>query len=316
MELQVSPTDVREEIHSGTSFIEANTLAMSLDEIKNNHIIPVFSRDNEPLISQTQFIECVMDALRLPFEREVISEPQIRLSHPIKGRIPEARNKAAKELLPHEETIYYERAIFKVDIPSIQKTIDSENLCLSVGGIKAYNLDSIGKRSTSPQHFTVYIVFKNTVCANMCLWSDGSVLKTTVTSLSELSWKIERLFMGFQFQEALGKMSLWQSQFLSIEQVAHILGRLRLFSAVPKEERESIFQVEITDSQMTTVARNFHSKVTEDHSINLWQFYNLLTAAIKTSYIDSYVDRSINCFAFVDHLSSHLREGESSWYLL
>jgi hypothetical protein len=46
---------------STTSFIEANTLPISLDEMKKDHIIPVFVKDNEPLISHVEFIEVIRD---------------------------------------------------------------------------------------------------------------------------------------------------------------------------------------------------------------------------------------------------------------
>jgi hypothetical protein len=41
----------------GDNFIEANTELASLDEIRENHIIPVFAKDNTPTISQADFIE-------------------------------------------------------------------------------------------------------------------------------------------------------------------------------------------------------------------------------------------------------------------
>jgi len=105
------------EVGSGTTFIEANTVPMSLDHIRRSHIIPVFSKDNEPLISQTKFVSAVQDCVHSYFESEVISEPEIRVSHPIKGRVPDACHKAANQLLESEKTVYYERMIFKIDVP-------------------------------------------------------------------------------------------------------------------------------------------------------------------------------------------------------
>ena len=45
-------------------FIQANTVELSLHEIESNHIIPVFNRDNTPLISQSQFIESTYDMIK------------------------------------------------------------------------------------------------------------------------------------------------------------------------------------------------------------------------------------------------------------
>src|SRR5688572_5535021 len=71
-------------------FIEANTIPSSLEEIRNHHIIPVFIKDNETLISQAEFIDITMNCVSSVYSSERISSPSIRLSHPIKGRVPSA----------------------------------------------------------------------------------------------------------------------------------------------------------------------------------------------------------------------------------
>jgi Domain of unknown function, B. Theta Gene description (DUF3871) len=78
-------------------FIEANTIESSLDEIQSRHIIPTY-RDSEALISQAEFVEITTEVVNDIFKAERILAPSIRLSHPIKGRVPEARNKPASEL--------------------------------------------------------------------------------------------------------------------------------------------------------------------------------------------------------------------------
>src|SRR6188474_1848466 len=90
-------------------FIVANTTEASLEEIKKHHIIPVFTKDNEPLISHTDFIEAAISMAADVFHGEHIYKPQVRLSHAVKGRIPEAKDKPANQLLDSEKTLYYER---------------------------------------------------------------------------------------------------------------------------------------------------------------------------------------------------------------
>src|SRR4051812_27059539 len=80
-------------------FILANTVESSLEEIRKSHIIPVFTKDNETLISHTDFIEAVEEVAGKFYEGEHVLAPQVRLSHPIKGRIPEAKDKPANQLL-------------------------------------------------------------------------------------------------------------------------------------------------------------------------------------------------------------------------
>ena len=60
------------------------------------------------------FIDTTASLIADLFKHEQINAPQIRLSHPIKGRIPEAKNKSASELQEHEKTIYYERMAFTI----------------------------------------------------------------------------------------------------------------------------------------------------------------------------------------------------------
>jgi hypothetical protein len=59
--------------------------------------------------------------------------------------VPEAKDKAAKDLLEHEKTLYYERMAFIIEIPSIADDIDGNRLSLTIGGVKAYNLDNLCK---------------------------------------------------------------------------------------------------------------------------------------------------------------------------
>ena len=56
-------------------FIEANTIETSLEHLRNDCIIPVFSKDNELTISHPNFIEAVWDAANQVFPNERIEEP-------------------------------------------------------------------------------------------------------------------------------------------------------------------------------------------------------------------------------------------------
>ena len=111
------PTIQRAE--SSQPFIISNTLETTLDEMRNEHIILVVTKDNETLISQVEFIENVQQIASEIFQGETILKPNIRLSHPIKGRVPDAKDKPASELHSWEKTLYYERMMFAIEIPSI-----------------------------------------------------------------------------------------------------------------------------------------------------------------------------------------------------
>ena len=62
-------------------FIEANTKEVKMSHLKDDCIIPVFSKDNEVTISHQSFIDTLQEAAQSVFPRERITSPSIRVSH-------------------------------------------------------------------------------------------------------------------------------------------------------------------------------------------------------------------------------------------
>ena len=91
----------------------------------------------------SEFIEAAVSTVADVFYNEQILQPLVRVSHPVKGRVPEAKDKPANQLMEWEKTLYYERMMFVIEIPSIQDTIDGNQLSLTVGGVKSYNQDNL-----------------------------------------------------------------------------------------------------------------------------------------------------------------------------
>lgn len=131
MELQLLPVKTENIesfetlISTSKPFIEANTVESTLDEIRNHHIIPVYAKDNAKMtyFHFQKFVDSCSEIVKDVYRNEQILSPSIRLSHPIKGRIPEAKYKSPNELQEHEKTLYYERCAFVIEIPSIQTDI-------------------------------------------------------------------------------------------------------------------------------------------------------------------------------------------------
>ena len=117
-------------------FITANTEQVNHHCLKNDCIIPVFAKDNEKTIAHQEFIEIAQECVKTVFKHQEIDLPEIRVSHQVKGRIPEAIHKSAKELLDHEKTQYFERMAFAIRIPSITETVNGNPLSLMVGGVR------------------------------------------------------------------------------------------------------------------------------------------------------------------------------------
>ena len=305
---------------TANSFIHANTSAMDLAEIRDNHIIPVFPSSNEPLISHYQLIESMMDVTQRAFSTERVNQPVIRVSHPIKGRIPEAKHKKAHELQPWEETIYYERMMFMIEIPSVTTTIEGNVLNLSVGAVKAYNLDNIyTKRLTSAQQFKLFIGFQNKVCCNMCVSTDGFKLVTNIHSIDQLRYTMWCLLSSFKIEQEFDMLSNLTNHELSEKQFAQVMGRSRMFKHLPEGDRYGIPPILLGDQQLGAVVKayyqddNFNRE--KDGTLSMWKFHNLLTGANKQTYIDQFIDRAVNATDFTNELILDLSGVKNSWYM-
>ena len=107
---------------------------------------------------------------------------------------------------------------------------------------------------------------------------------------------------------------------LTEAQFAQVLGRARLYNYLPNEIKKQIPPLLFTDTQLGSVAKDyFHDNSfcrNENGDINLWRMYNLLTGANKSSYIDSFLDRSVNAFDFTHKIQRGLEGSNgSNWYL-
>ncbi|MCF8450212.1 MAG: DUF3871 family protein [Taibaiella sp.] len=306
-------------LSSDKAFIEANTISSSLTEVKNGHIIPVWVKDNEPVISHAEFIETTLGVTMDIFRGEGILKPNVRLSHPIKGRIPEAKLKPANQLLDHEKTIYFERMMFVIEIPTVYTDMDGNRLNLTVGGVKAYNLDNLYNKSGQDQHFKVFIGFKNMVCCNLCVITDGYQADLKVKNVDMLKNAVRLMLQDFDAVQIAGQLKELGNYELSEQQFANLLGRCRMYQHMPDNLKQDIPDMNFGDSQINAICKDYFSDNSfcsnPDGSINLWNLYNLFTGANKSSYIDTFLDRSVNAFQLVNVLRSALMRKESCWYL-
>ena len=312
-------TQAVEEPSSARAFIEANTLLATVDEVRHQHLIPVFVKDNEPLISHGDFIGATMDAVSDVFRGERMLFPQVRVSHPIKGRIPDAKDKPASQLQEWEKTIYYERLIFALEIPSIQATVGGNTLSLIVGGVKAYNLDNLYNRKGTDEHFKVFIGFQNKVCTNMCVWTDGYLSDLRVKNLDQLRAAIYMVLRAYNQDNLLHRVRSLPEYSISEQQFALLLGRCRMYRHLPTASKQYIPPLLFGYTQLGAVCKDYYRYESfcreADGSINLWRLYNLFTGVNKSSYIDTFLDRSVNALQFVEQVRGGLDGRSTNWYL-
>ena len=88
--IEATPKPTETSLYVTKPFIEANTSEISLRTLKSDCVIPVFSKDNERTIAHQEFIEVAQDCLSRVFPNQLFDEPEVRVSHQIKGRTPDA----------------------------------------------------------------------------------------------------------------------------------------------------------------------------------------------------------------------------------
>ena len=301
-------------------FIEANTKEVTIEHLKDDCIVPVFSKDNEITISHPNFIEAVWEAANKVFPNESIDMPEIRVSHIIKGRTPEAIHKSVKDLLEEDKTIYYERMMFCFEIPSIHEDINGNRLNLSIGEVKAYNHENLYSKK-GMEKFKIFIGFKNMVCCNMCVSTDGFKSELKVMDVHGLLNAAIQLFQDYNAAKHLYYMGAFKDSHMTEQQFAQFLGKSRLYQYLPLGQKKRLPQMLMTDTQIGLVAKAYYqddnfSLPDQQESISMWNVYNLLTGANKSSYIDNFLDRAYNVTQLADGLNKALHgECEYSWFI-
>ncbi len=304
-------------VRAYNDFIEANTQEVTLQHLTKDCIIPSFA-SMEETISHQSFIGAVVDAAKDYFHGEQFDIPEIRISHPINGRIPSALGKKASELTDEEKTLFYQRMCFCFEIPSIVHDEYGNRLALSIGGVRAYNeINLYSKKSV--ERFKIFIGFRNRVCSNLMLTTDGLQDKIEVLNVQELYAAALNLFHAYNpskdlhLLRTLGQMSITTSEF------CQIIGRMRLYQALTPNQQKRLPRLLLGDSQINAACRAFVSdanfKSTGD-SITGWQLLNLLNGSVKSSYIDNFLERNLNCTEFVQGIQrAKLGDSEYAWFL-
>ncbi|MBR1513794.1 MAG: DUF3871 family protein [Bacteroidales bacterium] len=302
------------------NFIESNTQAMSLAEIADKCIVPTFS-DNSLTISHQDFCGAVYKAAENVFG--ALTPIECRVSHPINGRIPTALNKKTQDLADNEKTIYYQRLAWIAKVANLTKNINGQEIHLTIGGVRAYSEDKLYNRPSALK-FKIFVGWQVRVCSNLMLQTDGFSGSIDCITQADIHQKALELFNRYDSVkdsnlEALAEL---QDTRMTEEQFCHILGRLRLYQALPLAQQREIPQVILGDQAINEATRQYVSnpnfgRKTGDDGISTWDFMQLLTEAAKGSYIDRWLDRNANCIEFATGIRKALRYEDSGydWFL-
>lgn len=298
-------------------FIEANTQEVTLQHLTNDCIIPSFA-SMEETISHQSFISSIVDAAKDYFQGEQFDLPEIRISHAINGRISSAMGKKAADLTEEEKTLFYQRMCFCFEIPSIVHDEYGNRLALSIGGVRSYSETSLySKRSI--QIFKIFVGFRNKICSNLMLTTDGLQDRVEVMNVQELYAAALNLFHAYNPSKDLHLLRTLGQMEISTSEFCQIIGRMRLYQALPPSKQRELPKLLIGDSQINAACKAFISDENfknTGETITGWQLLNLLNGSVKSSYIDNFLEKNLNCTEFVQGIQrAKLGDGEYSWFL-
>lgn len=169
-----------------------------------------------------------------------------------------------------------------VEFPQMREVVNGQNLTLTIGGVKAYNQDNLYSTKGSYEHFKIFIGYKNTVCTNLSISTDGFKGDLKVRSIEQLYQQILDLFKSFNAMQQLVHFFDWCDLSITEKQFAQLVGRARLYNLLPHKEKSNLPVLLMNDSQVTTIARQYYNDDNfsrrENGSIHLWNLYNLFSA--------------------------------------
>ena len=307
-----------EEVFENTNhpnFIESNTQATTLDALKDQCIVPTFS-DNTLTIAHQNFIDVVYKAAERVYGE--LTPIECRVSHPIIGRVPNALHKNVKDLREDEKTLFYQRLAWCCQVKNLTREINGQSVHLCIGGVRAYNEDKLYAKK-APEKFKIFVGWRVRVCSNLCLTCDGYSGTVECMSTLDLFEKACQLFTQFVSKkednlvllENLGRTKITENQF------CQIIGRLRLYQALPTIERKGLPEFDLGDNAVNAATRNYITNPNfgkKSGDMSCWNLMQLLNEAAKLSYIDTWLSRNQNCTNFAIGIQKALEGNDTEGY--
>ncbi len=154
----------------------------------------------------------------------------------------------------------------------------------------------------------------------MCISTDGFKSEIRVANYKDLKTEILNLLQSYSAEKHLLQMRELPNYSLSERQFAQMIGKSSLYNYLPKKEKQRLPTLLLNDGHISTIAKDYYNDESfcrdERGSINLWNVFNLFTSANKSSYIDTFLDRSSNAFDFTNGLKNALNgNNQYSWFL-
>ena len=257
------------------AFILGNTRGIELQNLQDDYLVPVFSRDNVETISHNDFINTVFDAAQTFYQGQQFLEPNIRVSHEMKLRTRKGSGKLVENLTDEDSGSYYQRMMFIIEIPSITYNIEGNDLTLQIVGVRSYSETNLLGNASQKQLFRVGVGFLN---QKYCM----------------------ELFSRYNYIKHVEEMRTLKNTFIDVTTFAQFLGKARMYQALPQSVKTDLQLPELilNEAQINAAVRDYYSDenfASFGKNMSGWNFYQLLTN-YKNNYIDTMMERTINAY--------------------
>jgi len=285
------------------NFIESNTQGISFEELTEKNVIPTFA-DGTLTLSHGSIINATMKAATEIFGE--LEPVEIRVSHRIQGRTPEAMNKPASELEDKDITTFWQRMAFICHAKNFTRIVNGVEVHLCIGGTRSYSEDKLFGKPI-PCKMRLFVGWFVKLCSNGCLTTDGSAGILECLTEADVHAKALELFQSFDpnKEDALAMLENLGKTTISEQLFCQMIGRLRLYQALPASAQNVLPKFILGDQVVNKIVQgyvnnpNFGLEEGYD-SINLWCLLQLFNEAVKQgAYINDWLERNQNCTDFV-----------------
>ena len=116
------------------------------------------------------------------------------------------------------------------------------------------------------------------------------------------------------------RKTFWRNskQLLTEEQFCKIVGRLRLYQFLPVSEQRRLPSLQIGDQAVNAMVKGYVSNPDfgkeEGEEFTCWNLLQLATEAVKSAYINCWLERNQNCTDFAVGIQNALRGNDTEGY--
>ena len=172
--------------------------------------------------------------------------------------------------------------------------------------------------------FKIFVGWQVRVCSNLMLQCSGFSGIFECMSGADINKKALDLYASFNPEKDNNLEILENLQDTRIDenQFCNIIGRMRLYQALPVAQQHELPQLILGDQAVNEAVRQYVNNPNfgrrQGNDISTWDLMQLFNEAVKSSYIDKWLERNQNCTDFSLGIQRALQNKDEegySWFL-